>query len=131
MVKLEDNFKIDFRFFCSIAAFSERVLSRWNILPSGALQAHKEIIEKADFTNLTWKLEGVHITNQMQKVLFALWQEQSKDILDLKLASWPIAKQLYLIMIPCANKSAVKRINYKGINYKGIPGIAIRNCDWY
>ncbi|XP_063675455.1 uncharacterized protein LOC134812151 isoform X3 [Bolinopsis microptera] len=71
MINLDDNFKIDFRFFCSIAAFSERVLARWMILPGGAL-TQKETIEKADFTNLTWKLEGVDITSSMQKVLYAL-----------------------------------------------------------
>lgn len=49
------------RFFCSIAAFSERVLARWMILPGGAL-TQKETIEKADFTNLTWKLEGVNVS---------------------------------------------------------------------
>ncbi|KAL5263855.1 hypothetical protein ACHWQZ_G005061 [Mnemiopsis leidyi] len=71
MINLDDNFKIDFRFFCSIAAFSERVLARWMILPGGAL-TQKETIEKADFTNLTWKLEGVNITSSMEKVLYAL-----------------------------------------------------------
>lgn len=71
LVNLDDNFKIDFRFFCSIAAFSERVLARWMILPGGTM-AEKETIEKADFTNLAWKLEGVRITEHMHKVLYAL-----------------------------------------------------------
>ena len=34
--------------------------------------AEKELIETADFTNLAWKLEGVRITEHMQKVLYAL-----------------------------------------------------------
>ena len=40
-------------------------------LPGGSM-AEKELIETADFTNLAWKLEGVRITEHMQKVLYAL-----------------------------------------------------------